>query len=360
MLQLQQWLSPYLSPAGPAWDISRVPLPHGREVLLVIVDPPEHAQPMYVCSKDFQDARSRKGGLRDGAIYVRGDGETREATSADLAALVERASGSPRASLSVSPRGEALAYNADTSGLRQWVSKTKQELLDALFKPKTELGAHKAGGLSLRGASAVYESMTQPEDRTEDEYRAEIADWEAACLEAMPTALDVVAAAAWSPLTFRIQSDTWLEDAEIQIHLDGDVEGVEVDPDGRRMGIRDILPTSPRRWGPRPRLDLSGLVSAPANFVPYAGPSRSSFSNGGSVTLKEEIGDLRPQGEAVVAEELDMVLLVKDSGLAEVTGSWRLTARGENRVYEGGITVVIQRRTIAELVSALHPDGQPS
>lgn len=356
MLQLQQWLSPYLSPAGPGWDISRVPLPHGREVLLVIVDPPEHGQAMYVCNKDFQDARSRKGALRDGAIYVRGDGETREATSADWAALVERASGPPRASLSVSPQGEALAYEADTSGLRQWVSKTKRELLDALPGSITELGVHKAGGLSLRGASATYESMTQPEDRTEDEYRAEIVGWEAACLKAMPTALDVIAASAWSPLTFRIQSDTWLEDAEIQIHLDGDVEGVEVDPDGRRMGILDILPTSPRRWGPRPRLDLSRLVSAPTTFVPYAGPSRSSFTNGGSVTLKEDIGDLRPQGEAVVAEELDMVLLVKNPRLAEVTGSWRLTARGQNRVYEGEITVAIQRCTIAELVSALHPE----
>lgn len=356
MLQLQQWLVPYLSPAGPAWDISRVPLRHGREVLLVIVDPPEDGQPMYVCTKDFQDARSRKGALRDGAIYVRGDGETREATSADLAALIERASGAPRASLSVSPLGEALAYDADTSGLKKWVSKTKRELLDALPQPATELGLLKADGLPIRGARAVYESMTQPEDRTQEEYRAEIAAWEDACLEAMPTALDVIAAAAWSPLIFSIQSDTWLEDAEIQIHLDGDVEGVEVDPHAWRLGIRDILPTSPRTWGPRPRLDLSRLVAAPPAFLPYAGPPRSGFTNGGSVTLREEIGDLRPQGEAFVAEDLNMVVLVKDPALAEVTGSWRLTARGQNRVYEGGFTVAIQRRPIAELVSTLHSE----
>lgn len=360
MLQLQQWISPYLPARPPGWDIQRVPADGGREVLLVIVDPPEQGQPIYVCCKNFQ-ADNRKHSLRDGAIYVRGDGETREATSDDLAGLIQRASGAPVAGVSVVAQGSALRYRADTEGLRKWIRQHRDGLLAALpnnaepdpvFRKVSDLG-----GAAFASLQKFTEAFTVPEDRTEEAYRAQVAAWEAECIAALPTALDVLAAGAWTPLTFRIESDSWLEDVEVKIHLEGDVRGVEQDAEARGLGLLDIMPRRPRRWGPRQQNPL--MVDPGRRFAPLVPtvalpPSRGSFKNGGSTDVIELVGDIRPHGVAVAGENLDMILLVDDANLEHVDASWHLTARDQHRVYEGRLTVPIEDRPIGELVRQLH------
>ena len=68
-LDIERGVRPYLSMNGPRWDLQRVHVDEGREVLLVLVDPPKAGQPAFPCFKDGP-------GLNNGQIIVRGDGET--------------------------------------------------------------------------------------------------------------------------------------------------------------------------------------------------------------------------------------------------------------------------------------------
>ncbi len=42
-LDIERGVRPYLSVNGPRWDLQRVPVDEGREVLLILVDPPKSA-----------------------------------------------------------------------------------------------------------------------------------------------------------------------------------------------------------------------------------------------------------------------------------------------------------------------------
>jgi hypothetical protein len=111
-LDLSQKLERYLSPNGPSWDVDRLRLADGREVLFVIVEPPKYGEYEFWRHRAFQaDGRDTKHNLLDGGIYVRGDGDTRLATSNDLAALHMRGAGAePSLELSVTLEGAARHY----------------------------------------------------------------------------------------------------------------------------------------------------------------------------------------------------------------------------------------------------------
>ena len=82
-LDIERGIRPYLSLNGPRWDLQRVHVDEGREVLLVLVDPPKAGQPAFPCFKDGP-------GLNNGQIIVRGDGETRQATGEEVLLLQQR------------------------------------------------------------------------------------------------------------------------------------------------------------------------------------------------------------------------------------------------------------------------------
>ena len=67
-------IQPFLGVPGPRWDVFRVPIENSiRQVLVIVVEPPGPGQPVFVC-------RANGDGLTDGRVYIRADGETREAT----------------------------------------------------------------------------------------------------------------------------------------------------------------------------------------------------------------------------------------------------------------------------------------
>ena len=85
MLELSKVIEPFLGPAGPRWDIVRVPVASStNEVLVVVVEPPRLGQSAFPC-------RANGEGLADGRIYIRADGETREVPE-----LCEKTAGAAR------------------------------------------------------------------------------------------------------------------------------------------------------------------------------------------------------------------------------------------------------------------------
>ena len=86
---LENSLRPYLGPKFPNFELGRITLSDEREVLLVIAPPPKDGEQIYPCCKNYQP-EERRDNLRDGAIYVRGSSNTREARHEEVLALVER------------------------------------------------------------------------------------------------------------------------------------------------------------------------------------------------------------------------------------------------------------------------------
>jgi hypothetical protein len=81
-------------------------------------------------------------------------------------------------------------------------------------------------------------------------------------------------------------------------------------------------------------------------------PGPVSFRNGGSVTIDVQVGDLRPR-ETYTTDDDEMVLVVDEAGLTELTGTWKITVRGHHAVYEGTLNVPVVTRDITDVMQRL-------
>lgn len=88
--ELEDRLRPYLGAAFPAFEFGRLPAGPDREVLFVIGAPPVQGQPPYPCRKNYAGSDPKEN-LADGAIYIRGQSNTRPANAGEVDALLERA-----------------------------------------------------------------------------------------------------------------------------------------------------------------------------------------------------------------------------------------------------------------------------
>lgn len=104
---------------GPGWDFERIRV-DGHDVIIIVVDPP--TGDMWTCRADAP-------GLTDGGIYVRADGETRQATGDEVRTLITRAtSRPPTVDVDVAIEGEVLAIQVDESVLTAWIQTTAEQL----------------------------------------------------------------------------------------------------------------------------------------------------------------------------------------------------------------------------------------
>jgi hypothetical protein len=347
-LELEKRLTPFLGAEGPRWDTERVGIASGRDVLVIIVEPPKAGDPIHVCRRDGE-------GVADGDVYVRARGETRRAKSGELDLLrVRERAGVPNVELEVAVTGPVLAYSCDAGVLDEHIQRRTRVLLGRLPEPRP---ARSPADGSLSAIAAIVATgadspltqfataYTVPENRTEDEYREEVERWAAACRAALPTLVDALLAVRAPSTTFLVRNLTsrYLSDVRLQLHLAGAVEQIAWEADDRFVA-REHLPIEPRPWGPRQK-DLGfghivhDIFSSPVgDFRPYGGPS-ASFLNGGSVTATFEMRELRPKG----AEEFEgeVVLVVRDAEMTVVEGTWTATARDLHAVFEGSLTVPV-------------------
>ena len=89
VLDIEQKINKYLGPDGPAWERERHPADAaGHEVLLILVDPPEDGDPIYLCRAEFQGS---KASMANGDFYLLAQGKTRKGTATEINDLVSRA-----------------------------------------------------------------------------------------------------------------------------------------------------------------------------------------------------------------------------------------------------------------------------
>lgn len=357
MMEIARVVQHYVGAAGPRWDVVWVPIEgSANQVLIVLVDPPQPGQPPFAC-------RSNGESLTSGRIYIRADGETREANADEFDLLVARGSASTKVDVdfAVELLGDVAPVSLDTDlTIEAYIERQRTWLLDALpvkAPPTEETQAPRSfadfaagtSGISelLRGSSAFANAMMIPEERTEEVYRASVDSWEQRFRAAWVNAVPRIAASQLTPVVVKItnRTMTFFHDVEVKLHLEGEVFAYDyVDPQWADSMSSLDLPRPPRVWGPRQR-DLGILNHANLGYVQpsipgtYISPS-VSFRNGGSVDLDLDVGELRPLG-TYESEEEEFVLVVADSSLTSIHGTWQLTARDHNEVFKGEIDVPV-------------------
>lgn len=357
MMEIAKVVQQYVGAAGPRWDIVWVPIEgSSNQVLIVIVDPPQPGQAPFPC-------RSNGESLTSGRIYIRADGETREANADEFDLLVARGAAPTKVDVdfAVEMLGDVSPASLDTSRtLEEYVVRERTRLLDALpakpsptEEPQTPLSlADLAVGTRalseiLRGTSAFANAMLIPEERTEEAYRASIDSWEQRFRAAWINAVPRIAASQLVPVVVKItnRTMTFFHDVQVKLHLEGEVFAFDyVDPQWAESMPDLALPRPPRTWGPRHRdLGIPNYAqlqyTQPSLSSAYTPPS-VSFRNGGSVDLDLDLGELRPLG-SYESEDEEFVLVVADASLVSIHGTWQLTARDHNEVFTGEVDVPV-------------------
>lgn len=372
VLEISKVVRQYLGASGPRWDVIRVPVEGSdNEVLIIVVDPPQPGQAPFPCRRDGD-------GLTDGRIYVRADGETREAKADELDRLVARGAQQQLLDVAFDVTVEGAAYSLEldeAATLEVKISRETQRLLDALPRPTEPsdetvdpLGAEAGpASASLRELAAQGRSIaemasemaafnpaglsslmkTTPEKRSEEEYRASIQEWESRYRSQWSAVVDAVTGHVLVGIGIRVKNLTkiFFQDAVVKIHLEGEVRGVEwVDGDLRHLDTK--LPNPPRPWGPFTRSvlpDLSFPIGGdlmPNLYTQSTYRSPLDWNNTGSVDLELDVGDLRPMGEFVF-DDPELVLVLPRGSVGPVRGNWELTARGHHDVYGGTLEVPV-------------------
>jgi len=82
VMDLEREISEFAGPDPPAWDIDTIAVDEGRDIVLIIVDPPTGR--IWPVLKDGEP-------LWSGDIYMRADGQTRKANGPEVVAMLARA-----------------------------------------------------------------------------------------------------------------------------------------------------------------------------------------------------------------------------------------------------------------------------
>lgn len=346
VMEISKVVTPFLGATGPQWDAFWVPIQGSmNHVLLIIVDPPSHGQGPFICRKDSED-------VRNGRVYVRGDGETREATADELDLLIQRGNvtQAPAVGFDVRILGEVRPLSLDEAPtLDAHIDRTRVRLLAALPKRTSKSFTNSTFqelSRSLSALDSIQASFQTAENRTEEEYLEEIDSWEAEFRAAWPSAIRLCAGHVLPLPTIQIvnRTRTFFHDVQVEIHLEGNITGTEYYGYREKIHMSDLdLPLPPRRWGPRqnrfPDYLLPNLPYHEYPSMPSA-PPRLDWRNTGSMLLKLEVGDIRPLASELFNEE-EFVFFVTGSGIDRIQGTWAITARGFNEVFTGDLEVSV-------------------
>lgn len=348
MMNISKVIQQYVGAAGPRWDIVWVPVEESpNQVLVVLVDPPQLGQGPFAC-------RASGESLTDGRIYIRVEGETREAKAEEVDLLIQRGNvGAPvEVDFAVEVIGEVAGVVIDArTTVEEYIGGVRQRLLSAL--PEKQSEKHSTSSAltdfqsSLDSFSTMVSAMTVPEKRTVGEFRASIDQWEERFREAWENALPGVAGSQLRAVIVRVtnRTTTFFHDVEVKLHLAGDILAYDYEDPEYSKSLSDLeLPSPPREWGPTPTtIGIPSYANMSGPYMPSARshiPPSVSFKNGGSVALELNVGELRPRG-IYESEDEELVLIVNDESLITIQGTWKLTATGHNNVYSGEITVEV-------------------
>ncbi len=341
---------------APTWAPTTIPI-DGRNVLVITVDPPQHGDLIWTVRKELS-------GVMSGTVFVRKPGKTERATAKDMDALQERllARTPSLPDLVVELVGDLplswLPGSATLEHVAAWARTRRDSLAAAAHAvqdqqntPSQEL----ATGDRLDGQSmgaiqdAVRKFLPEPDQRTLEEYLAELDSW-----------VDELAKAAQEDLPRRYfeqgygltqvkvtnNSTQYLADVEVSLHMDlAEIKGFEEIPGGK------YLPRPPRPLGqPKPNPKFAGLsrLGMPPNYdlglAPFTAHLRDTRIEDGSIHLTVDAGELRPRRHHV-GDEFH-ILLLQRPGSGTVPVAWAATVKDRDWIIEGEFEVPVAQEPV--------------
>lgn len=369
--KIESWISPYVGqpPNAPEWAPTYVEV-SGKYVLILTVEPPRDGHPAWPCHKGYSPDPRKPGAdaklaLREGAVYVRHQASTREATAADVEMLSRRAAGARRriggVSLLLAPGSKAVALDLGPDAVAAWAEREREALKPPPPPPRPVQGEQRTikvsdlpKGSSLRTTAEMLAGMSgaleaamkasaigtgafgrEPDPRTAEDYAKEVDGYIAKGTKALPSVLLKGAhARGLGRIAFLIRNNT-----------DDPIHGLQVEVRIPAKGVMALhedeipakdLPARPVMLGKggRNRFDYLGGVSLAGLTAPrydYMTPAMRSLGrrvridNSNSVLLTFDPIDLYAEEEA----DLEEVWLFANSALAgtTLTAQWNARSR---------------------------------
>lgn len=345
--QLVKAFEPYLGDAerSPRWTVHRRRVNDTKDVLIIDVDAPQPGDPIYTLKKAFERHLP-------GTIFARPSTASEPADPASIDMLSRRVVGRTRDfQIDFAMNQEAITrYAWDPAILepvldwetRNYLSQLPQPTratvegpgpFHALFPTNSAISG--LGWLQGAGMGTRHE-----ENRTEDEFRAEVDDWEGRVRDSFDgLVLDLLA--LWlPPASFAITNTCgrFLEGLELKVHIEGPVIQHARPYSPKAHELAKQLPKRPRAWGPwdQPPIDYARMMIPARNLytppVSAPRPNHTDFRNGGSVTAMLHCAELRPGRTHTFTSDKDshseIVLLTTDQSLASTRITVSATARG--------------------------------
>ncbi len=344
----------YVGENGPRWDHQFLNHPNGL-VLAVIVDPPSWGDGIHACRKDYTSDTDRLA-VRDGEVFVRLPGQTRPATSYDIAQLEQRKARAPHTGAAVSVSYDGMFDRVSLASVRDLIKSMIDAQADALVEnvPDVPASPH-----SARLMAMLEPSMSRPDRRTPDRFRADVERWAHESRELLPdvTAEFVRHELARGRFLVRNESDRYLESVRVEIMFPPGVFVLGAwDTDycdhGGSFQPFQLLPGPPPKWGDlKPYGFDMGSMAIPS----FSPPNTAKASLAIDVELTEHgyvvswfVGDLPPRGTAredevfaVFTDESKHVHhhSYQEAMTSEVGASWQVTARGVDHVFQGELAI---------------------
>jgi hypothetical protein len=360
--QLDDGLSPYVGGArGPGWSATYVQV-DGSSVLVVMVEAPKAGDPIYTLRKTYDNFRA-------GTVFTRKNGKTAPADDHDIDALQARlrARSSAALELDVSIVGDIPLSWFDPGRvepeIQQWVESRRSglvaeaERIDRLQRQEGTvsddplLEAHRLA-TSLTRWTAVPNPLVREDDRTLDDYAAEVEAWAERLLRSVMESWPArYSNRGHGVMRVKVvnSTDRNLQDVLVKVVFPGEeIGGVDESPYVNR------LPSPPRRFGEPERLDL-GLLGPPIG-LPNLSPGsslpeiRSTWVEQGSLRIGWEVGDLRPRE----TDESEDVYAFVRGPLADgsLKGVWEATSKSTDGLLKGELSVPLAEHPVG-VVSVL-------
>lgn len=346
---MEEKLRPFLGqvrlPFEPRWHDYE-----GVSVLSIEVPPVPSGTPPFTLHK-------QSGKYAEGAIFVRGPGQTKLASSVQVAALVERARATVDEPISIdlAPAEGSIAQRVRLShdDFPIYLAAAREHLMkDA--KPRAKSAYDIVMPTALGG-----------ENRTIPEFKKEVDDYLAKLALALPSALDDFAAAAipatWLQLSNRGERN--YPGLRVTLYIEGGVIALDAGDEDDDDGIEDRLPSPPRRYGTSsfsfvPELAYRHLsADIAANLRP--GDAHREIENGDPTIVRLSEIDLR-RGATPVTIERDLVLLVPEAYEGPLVIRWEATAANLDTLASGEFSIPTSTDVIDLLRAAVEADRRKS
>ncbi|MEV0769485.1 hypothetical protein [Nocardia salmonicida] len=325
------------------WRAKYVPTPSApeRRVVIIVVDPPQWGDPIRLCHKRFSHrvrSTKRQGHCsdpkcpyppevekilaEDGTVFCRPDSETRQARAKDIERLMERATTNKPAKLTVTFDGSALRIVADESAIHNYLHVWGQYF-----------------------ANQVHRSWRIDSGQFSDHF-VEVWKWALEVEDAWEDLLDAIGVLGQEENQFRLaigsHSNVSLRRPDITVRFNEEIYTASTF-DVNIFSVTDVLPRPPRAIGKSGDISFGGDVSI-ASFSQHTG------QRWGIVQILDE-----PDGIRLIAQMEDMRaytthkllpsrfhLATTDPDVAEITGTWQLTAADHaHPPYQGEVRIPI-------------------